>query len=225
MTAIRQSIEVGAPVHAVYQYLTHFEDYPRFMQDIDAVQQVDATHLHWSAHMSYQPLEWDTEITEQTPDRCIAWRNTSGPTHAGRVELQPAGPASARMTLTLEADAGPLPASDAEVALAQQLHQDLASFKQFIETHDASMLQASPSAAMPQAQQSTQSEAAMSQPVNEPSVAEEQSFDQQSEQARRVGQMPEQLSEALGALQQEESEGKDEAQLKKAVERAVPPSE
>lgn len=217
MPAIRQSIEVGAPVHAVYQYLTHFEDYPRFMQDIDNVQQVDATHLHWSAHMSYQPLEWDTEIIEQTPDRCIAWRNTSGPTHAGRVELQPAGPDSARMTLTLEADAGTLPASDAEVALAQQLHQDLTSFKQFIEMHDAA------ASASPQAQQSAQSEAALSQPSAESLVAEEQSFDQQSGQARHIGQMSGQMPGAFGAP--EPAEGKDEAQLKKAVDRAVPPSE
>lgn len=223
MPAIRQSIEVGAPVHAVYQYLTHFEDYPRFMQDIDNVQQVDATHLHWSAHMSYQPLEWDTEIIEQTPDRCIAWRNTSGPTHAGRVELQPAGPDSARMTLTLEADAGSLPASDAEVALAQQLHQDLTSFKQFIEMHDAATQQAAPSPASPQAQQPAQSEAALSQPSAESLVAEEQSFDQQSGQARHIGQMSGQIPGAFGTP--EPAEGKDEAQLKKAVDRAVPPSE
>lgn len=214
MPAIRQSIEVGAPVHAVYQQLTRFEDYPRFMQDIDIVRQVDPTHLHWAAHLSYQPIEWDTEITEQTPDRCIAWRNTSGPTHAGRAELQSAGPHSARLTLTLETDVGAIPASDAELALTQQLQQDLEDFKEFIEARD------SEGQAL-QAAHSTQTEAALSQPDQQSraAVAEEQSFDQQSAQARHIGQMP----DVLGALPQ--ADGKEEMALKNAIERAIPPSE
>ncbi len=276
MTRLQQSIEIGVPVHTAYRQLTQFENYPYFMQDVERVRQIDDTHLHWSTKLSYQTMEWDAEITEQLPDRCIVWRNTSGPTNTGRVELQPIGDDKARVTLTMECEPNDIlvaPDGNIEAVMAQRLEQDLARCKAFIEargaqsgsapastsdsstssyaagsegwdgTEDTAQPEASsPQARKPQADQPMQSASALSQSSDEQaedgrfSVAEEQNFDQQSDQARRVGQMPQDIG-ALGqnednpsdamakSMQQDKQASEGKARLKQAIERAVPPSE
>lgn len=187
MARIQHSIDIGVPVHVAYSQLAQFEDYPRFMQDVETVHQIDDTHLHWSARMSYQPLEWDSEIVERIPDRCIAWRNDGGPLQAGRVELQPVGEHAARVTMTVECDPAQVPAERAgnpEEMVSLRVEDDLARFKAFIEERGV------------EAGGNAQSSASLSQSTGDAaddgrySVAEEVSFDQQSDQARRVGQMP-----------------------------------
>lgn len=137
MATIQQSIEIRVPVHAAYNQLTQFEDYPRFLEEVKTVQQLDDTHLHWTTIMSNRPVEWDAEITEQEPDRCIAWHNISGPTNAGRVELQPVGSDASRIIFTLASQPEQVPGSPAgnsEEEMAQRLKLDLARLKDFIET-------------------------------------------------------------------------------------------
>jgi uncharacterized membrane protein len=106
MSTIQQSIEVNAPVSAVFDRLSRFEDYPQFMTAVERVQQIDDSHLHWSARTAQRSVEWDAEITERDPGRCIAWHNTSGPPNAGRVELRPLGQQAARVTVMLSAMPG-----------------------------------------------------------------------------------------------------------------------
>lgn len=140
MATIQQSIEINVPVHAAYSKLTRFEEYPRFMQDIEAVKQLDDTHLHWSAKMSDRNMEWDSEITEQRLDRCIAWRNLDNPQSAGKVELQEMGQDKASVTLTMECEPEHMLASrdgNAENAMIRRVREDLARFKKLVETRDA----------------------------------------------------------------------------------------
>lgn len=136
MATIQQSIEIKVPVHIAYTQLTQFEDYPQFMQEVEAVQQIDDTHLHWTTMMSNHPVEWDAEITEQHSDNCIAWQNTSGPHNAGKVEVQPVGADASRVIFTLES--APQQSSDAsagnsEDEMVQRLRLDLARLKDLIE--------------------------------------------------------------------------------------------
>jgi uncharacterized membrane protein len=140
MARIQHSIEIGVPVHAVYQQLVHFEDYPRFMQEVDTVRRLDSAHLHWATNMSYQTMEWDAEITEQLPDRCIAWRNVGGPIEAERIELQPLGPGKARVTMTIDCDPLQLiPAQNgnADLAVEERLRENLERFKVYVEANGA----------------------------------------------------------------------------------------
>jgi uncharacterized membrane protein len=137
MATIQRSIEINVPVHTVYNQLTQFEDYPQFMEKVAAVQQLDDTHLHWTTTMSNGPVEWDAEITEQESDRCIAWHNTSGPTVAGRVEVESAGPDLSRVTFMLKAEPVQVPGSQANSSdedMAQWLQHDLARLKDFMES-------------------------------------------------------------------------------------------
>lgn len=245
MARIQRSIEINVPVHAAYSKLTQFEEYPRFMQDVEAVHQLDDTHLHWSAKMSNRNMEWDSEITERLPDRCIAWRNLSGPHNAGKVELQPIGQEKASVTLTVDCDPGQMLASqdgNAETAMTQRLWEDLARFKKLVETRDAETgawrdSQHEQPQAGAQAARSTQSEASISRLPHDQteqgrfSVSEEQNFDQQSDQARRVGRMPQATAgtdpaDAMSqSMQQPGRDANARGEMAMALDRAVPRSD
>lgn len=85
MATIEQSIEVDVPVTTAYNQWTQFEEFPQFMEGVDEVRQLDATHLHWVVSHKGQQHEFDTEISEQRPDERVAWRTTDGTSHAGVV--------------------------------------------------------------------------------------------------------------------------------------------
>lgn len=130
MSTIQHSIDVRAPVHQVFEQLTRFEDYPRFMEDVDTVQRIDANHLHWTADMAGRSMEWDAEITRLDADRCIAWCTTGGPVRAGTVELQPLGTDAARITVTMQDDQEP-PLD--QFILETRLQHNLARLKNMLE--------------------------------------------------------------------------------------------
>jgi uncharacterized membrane protein len=223
MTRIQQSVEIGVPVQVAYNQLTQFEDYPQFMQDVNSVQQLDDTHLHWVTKQSNRNAEWDTEITEQEPDRCIAWHSTTGPAFSGKVELQPVGVEASRVTLTLEtevASSSGTASGNSDAEIAERLEQDLTRLKQFLENRgsetgawrgEVHAAQSAPStrsdASTPSAlerDRSTQSDNSLSQFQDDDaedqrfSIAEEVSFDLQSDAARRVGQAPQEDAETGG---------------------------
>jgi uncharacterized membrane protein len=85
MSTIEQSIELDVPVHTAYNQWTQFEEFPKFMEGVEEIRQLDDTHLHWVAEFGGNRHEWDAEITEQLPDERVAWRNTEGKTNAGVV--------------------------------------------------------------------------------------------------------------------------------------------
>ena len=85
MSTIEESIEVNAPLSSVYNQWTQFEEFPRFMDGVEEIRQIDDTHLHWVAEFGGSRHEWDAEITEQKPDERVAWRNTAGKENAGVV--------------------------------------------------------------------------------------------------------------------------------------------
>ena len=98
---VEDSIEVEVPVSTAYNQWTQFEDFPNFMQDVIEVRQVDDTHLHWRARIAGKEEEWDAEITNQIPDRRIAWKSTSGPPNSGAVTFQPISDNRTRVTLRM----------------------------------------------------------------------------------------------------------------------------
>jgi len=73
MATVEQSIEVGVPVSTAYNQWTQFEEFPRFMDGIEQVRQLDDKRLHWVADAGGQRHEWEAEIVEQKPDERIAW--------------------------------------------------------------------------------------------------------------------------------------------------------
>jgi uncharacterized membrane protein len=85
MATIEQSIDVEVPISAVYNQWTQFEEFPKFMEGVEEIRQIDDRHVHWVTEFGGTKHEWDAEITEQKPEERVAWRNEDGKDNAGVV--------------------------------------------------------------------------------------------------------------------------------------------
>ena len=137
MQTIEKSIEVEAPVRAVYNQWTQFEEFPRFMQGVQEVRQLDDKRLHWRAGVGNKTEEWYAEIFEQVPDRRIAWRSMAGAKNSGLVTFFPIDKKKTRVTLKLHFDPeGAVENVGAALGLvSRRVTGDLKRFKKFMETH------------------------------------------------------------------------------------------
>ena len=79
MSTIEQSIDVHVPVRTAYDQWTQFEQFPRFMEGVEDVRQLDDTHTHWVTKVAGKTKEFDAVITEQRPDERIAWTSRTVP--------------------------------------------------------------------------------------------------------------------------------------------------
>jgi len=137
MAHVSESIEVHAPLTEVYNQWTQFEEFPKFMDTVERVQQKDETHLHWTANVAGRTLEWDAEVVEQEPDKVIAWKSTSGPSNSGRVQFEGHDDhAHVTLDMDVEPDTVTERAGDMLGLLQRQVRQDLERFKQLIEQRD-----------------------------------------------------------------------------------------
>jgi uncharacterized membrane protein len=136
MSTIEKSIEVNVPVRTAYNQWTQFEEFPRFMEGVKEVNQLDDTHLHWKAAIAGQEKEWDAEITEQTPDQRIAWTSRGGAINGGVVTFHRLSDAKSKVMLQLEyAPQGVAEnVGDALGVVSLRVQGDLERFKEFIET-------------------------------------------------------------------------------------------
>ena len=134
MSEVIESVDVAVPVRVAYDQWTQFEDFPRFMDDVDRVQQLDDTRLHWEATIDGVHQEWDSAITEQQPDERIAWRAT-GKGMAGIVTFQQLGQESTRIGVRMSwQPEGPAEKVGAALGIdASHVRRDLARFKDQIE--------------------------------------------------------------------------------------------
>ena len=98
MNTIEKSVVVDVPVRTAYNQWTQFESFPQFMDGVESVQQQGEKSTHWRANIAGKTEEWNAEITEQTPDKRVAWRSTSGAYNAGAVRFESLGPNRPRST-------------------------------------------------------------------------------------------------------------------------------
>jgi uncharacterized membrane protein len=136
MSTIRDSIEVQVPVRTAYDQWTQFEEFPRFMEGVESVTQLDDTHLQWTAEIGGQRRTWRAEITKQEPDQVIAWQSTEGARNAGVVTFDQVSADTTRVNLELDIEPeGPLEtAGDALGVVDRRVKGDLGRFKEFIES-------------------------------------------------------------------------------------------
>ena len=139
MSQILESIDVDVPVRTAYDQWTQFEEFPRFMEGIERVEQLDDTTLRWTAQIAGVGKSWTAEITEQTPDQRIAWRATEGAENAGVVTFHRLDDQKSRVTLQLDVEPeGPVEsAGDALGFVQRRAKGDMERFKAFIEQRGA----------------------------------------------------------------------------------------
>ena len=136
MSVIEKSIELNVPVRTAYNQWTQFEEFPKFMEGVKQVTQIDDKRLHWKANIAGKEEEWNAEITEQIPDERIAWTSRGGAMNAGVVTFHPLSEAKSKIMLQLEYDPKGFveQVGDATGLVTQRVQGDLEKFKTFIES-------------------------------------------------------------------------------------------
>ena len=135
MATIEKSIEVNAPLRVVYNQWTQFEEFPRFMEGVEEVRQLDDKRLHWRAKVGGKTKEWDAEITEQRPDERIAWTSRGGAWNAGVVTFHRINDNRTKVMLQVDYDPEGVMENvgDALGVVSARVAGDLERFKEFIE--------------------------------------------------------------------------------------------
>ncbi|MFI6044750.1 SRPBCC family protein [Nocardia sp. NPDC051321] len=138
MSTITESVDVKATVSTVYNQWTQFESFPRFMQGVEEIRQIDDTHTHWKINIAGVQKEFDATITEQNPDERVAWASDTGPTHAGVITFHRLDNDTTRVTAQLDIDPDGFVENVADKLgiLDHRVKGDMQRFKTFIENRD-----------------------------------------------------------------------------------------
>ncbi|MGE5829481.1 MAG: SRPBCC family protein [Micromonosporaceae bacterium] len=136
MSTVVESVDVQVPVRTAYNQWTQFEEFPRFMEGVTEVRQLDDTHLHWVIEIGGQHREFDAEITEQHPDERVAWTTRSGPQHAGVITFHRLGENLTRVTAQIEVDPEGFAenVADKTGVIDRRVKGDMKRFRDFIES-------------------------------------------------------------------------------------------
>jgi len=128
------SIVVKARLEEVYNQWTQFEEFPRFMEGVEEVRQLDDKTLFWRAKMGGAVKEWDADIVDQTPNRRIAWKSRAGARNAGAVLFAPTDDGTlVTLKLVYEPEGATETVGDALGVVRHKVEEALRSFKDFIE--------------------------------------------------------------------------------------------
>jgi uncharacterized membrane protein len=139
VSTVTESVDVNVPVRTAYNQWTQFEQFPRFMEGVREVRQLDDTHTHWKTEIGGMAREFDAEITEQLPDERVAWKATEGEKQAGVVTFHRLDDDHTRVTVQMDFDPHGFMenAGDKLGVVDRRVKGDLHRFKEFIEGHGA----------------------------------------------------------------------------------------
>ena len=140
MGSAAKYFHVAAPVEQVYAYWRDFSHFPAFMPDVKEVHITGPTTSHWviSGPLG-RTVEWDAEITEDVPNRRIAWRSLGGAEvdNAGAVRFDDRGETtSIEVSLAYDPPAGKAGELVAELFKDpdKQVERAVESFRKVVQT-------------------------------------------------------------------------------------------
>ena len=103
LTNIVEEIDVGAPVHVVYDQWTRFQDFSNFMKKVDSVQQEQDEQVTFKAQVLWSHRQWKAKIVDQVPDKHIVWTSTGDKGKVdGAVTFHELAPDLTRVLVVLE---------------------------------------------------------------------------------------------------------------------------
>ncbi|MET7480274.1 SRPBCC family protein [Streptomyces sp. NPDC005648] len=136
MSTVKEAVEVAVPVRTAYNQWTQFAEFPKFMEGVEEVTQLDDTHNHWTTKIGGVRREFDTEIVDQLPDERIAWRTVGGDTRQmGMVRFQSLDDLHTRVELVMDVDSSGAVEKAADVlgVMDRRVKGDMRRFKEYIE--------------------------------------------------------------------------------------------
>lgn len=141
---VERSAIINSSPEQLYHFWHGFENLPRIMPHLEAVQVLSPTQSHWIAKaIAGIRVEWDAEIVREQPNELIAWRSLPGSeiVHAGTVRFLyfAEGQTEVRVSIVYEppgGQAGVLVAKLFGEEPGQQVEEDLQRFKQLMEASE-----------------------------------------------------------------------------------------
>jgi uncharacterized membrane protein len=152
---VEKSVIINRSPEELYKFWRNFENLPRFMNHLEAVEVKDDKRSHWTAKApAGRSVEWDAEIYNEKENELIAWRTLENAdvASAGSVHFESAPGLRGtvvRVVLKYDPPAGKLGAFVARLFgenPEQQIDEDLRRFKQLIETGEVATTEGQPSA-------------------------------------------------------------------------------
>lgn len=130
---VKRAITIARPPHEVYAVWRNFERLPEFMNWVESVRDLGGGVSHWTVKTpAGVSIEYDAEITEDVPNRRIAWRTLPGsmvPNCGSVTFLDAPGNRGTEIIVELQVSA-PLGATIA----GSEAQGDLRRLKQILET-------------------------------------------------------------------------------------------
>jgi uncharacterized membrane protein len=141
---VERSVIINSSPEKLYRFWHSFENLPRIMPHLEAVQVLSPTQSHWIAKaIAGITVEWDAEIVREQKDELIAWRSLPGSeiVHAGTVRFLRFAEAQTEVRVSIVYEP---PGGQAGVLVAklfgeepgQQVEEDLQRFKQLMEASE-----------------------------------------------------------------------------------------
>ena len=100
---VQESIEVQAPLQDVYSYWSNFENFPRFMENIEEVRMTGEDTSHWKVKGPLgTSVEFDAKTTEMNPEQGVGWNTVDGQVMtSGEIRFQEVRPDRTRVEVTM----------------------------------------------------------------------------------------------------------------------------
>lgn len=151
---VEKSVTINQPAEKLFQFWRNFQNLPRFMDHLEAVQVLDNKRSHWQAKApAGTTVEWDAEIINEEPNQLISWRSLENAqiANAGSVRFESAPQQRGtivKVTLSYEPPGGKLGQWIAKLFGEEpsiQVEEDLRRFKQLMETGELVTVEGQPS--------------------------------------------------------------------------------
>ncbi len=150
---VEKSVTINKSPEELYQFWHNFENLPRFMKHLQAVQVQDATRSHWttSAPLGAR-VEWDARIVEDRENEFIAWTSVENAdvANSGSIQFIPGYQdrgTIVKVVMEYSPPAGVVGDIVAKLfgeAPEQQLGDDLRRFKMLMETGEIATTEGQP---------------------------------------------------------------------------------
>jgi uncharacterized membrane protein len=101
--SIIEDISVGVPVDVAYNQWTQFQEFASFAKGVESVDQTDEVSSNWRVKVFKSRRNWKASVTEQIPDRRIAWTSEGAKgTTKGVVTFHPLADDLTQVLLVIE---------------------------------------------------------------------------------------------------------------------------
>lgn len=131
---VDETIVVSLDVADAYSLWLDYEQYPRFMGDIDEVVVVGYLRLRWTGAVCGESLQWETDVVDHVEDTRLRWHAVDG-RETGQVDFQKLDHLQTLVhyQLEYEPDRWAVDAAGLKACLQARVRNDLRAFKELAE--------------------------------------------------------------------------------------------